>query len=133
MITSIRITKVAAERSKEDEIAGLNVNISVDSVIAKGADTTIGFTYAVAYAEGVGELKMWGSITAREDAKLTKEIADRWAKEKRLPDAFAELTLNAINYACGTNGVLVVRAINLSPPIMPPRIQIGNQPPAKGN
>ena len=133
MITAIRIGKVEAHRDKEDEIAGLNVNISVDSVAVKGADVTIGFTYAVAYAEGVGELKMWGTINAREDARLTKEIADRWAKEKRLPDAFAELTLNAINYACGTNGVLVVRAINLSPPIMPPRIQIGAQQTGKGN
>ncbi|HIH19002.1 MAG: hypothetical protein UW92_C0001G0009 [Candidatus Jorgensenbacteria bacterium GW2011_GWA2_45_13] len=133
MITSIRISKVEATRNKEDEISGLNVNISVDSVTVKGSDIAINFNYSVAYAEDVGELKMWGVVTSREDAKMSKEIADRWAKEKRLPDAFAELVLNAINYACGTNGVLVVRAINLSPPIMPPRIQIGNQPPGKSN
>ncbi len=44
----------------------------------------------------------------------------------------AELVLNAINYACGTNGTLVVRAINLSPPIVPPRIQLGPQQGAPG-
>ncbi len=134
MITGIKISKVEAVRNKEEEISGLNVNISVDAVAVKGADVTIKFNYAVTYAEGVGELKMQGEVTSREDARLSKEIAERWAKEKRLPDSFAELVLNAINYACGTNGVLVVRSVNLSPPIMPPRIQVGPQQPAgKGN
>jgi hypothetical protein len=127
MITAIKISKVEARRDKEEEVTGLNVNISVDNVAVKGSDAVISFTYTVSYMEAVGELKMNGSITAREDAKLCKEIGDRWAKDKRLPDAFAELVLNAINYACGTNGTLVVRAINLSPPIMPPRIQLGPQ------
>ncbi len=133
MITGIKISKVEAERKKDDEISGLNVNISVDAVAVKGADVNIKFNYAVTYAEDVGELKMQGEVTSREDARMSKEIAERWANEKRLPDAFAELVLNAINYACGTNGVLVVRSVNLSPPIMPPRIQVGPQPPAKGN
>ena len=53
----------------------------------------------------------------------------RWEKEKKLPDAFAEVILNAINYACGTNGVFVARPVNLSPPIVPPKIQLGPQKP----
>jgi len=128
MITAIRISKVEAKREKDEEVAGLNVNISVDNVSVKGSDITISYTYTVSYLDAVGELKMEGAITAREDSRLCKEITERWAKDKRLPDAFAELVLNAINYACGTNGTLVVRAINLSPPIMPPRIQLGAQP-----
>ncbi len=127
MITGIKISKVEAHRDKDDEVAGLNINISVDSVSAKGGDLTIGFSYSATYAEGVGELKVGGAITAKEDAKLTREITEKWEKEKKLPDAFAEVVLNAINYACGTNGTLVVRAVNLSPPIVPPRIQLGPQ------
>jgi hypothetical protein len=128
MITSIKIDKVSAERKRDDEITGLNVNISVESVSVKGADVTIKFKYGVAYSENVGELSMDGTLSSKEDSKLSKEIADRWAREKRLPDDYAESVLNAINYACGTNGVLVVRSVNLSPPIMPPRIQVGPQP-----
>lgn len=125
MITGIKITKAEARRDKDDEVAGLNINISVEKVEVKGGEVSIGFAYTATYLEGVGELKMAGSVTSREDAKLAKEISDRWGKDKRLPDAYAELVLNAINYACGTNGTLVVRAINLSPPIVPPRIQLG--------
>ncbi|VVB98510.1 Uncharacterised protein [uncultured archaeon] len=127
MITGIKITKVEAHRDKDDDMTGLNVNIGIDNVTVKAGETTIEFNYAATYLEGVGELKMIGSITAREDTKLTSEIEARWKKEKKLPDLFAEITLNAINYACGTNGVFVVRPVNLSPPIVPPRIQLGPQ------
>lgn len=133
MITGIKITKVEANRISDNEVAGLNINIGVDRVTVKGGDVTIEFNYAATYMEGVGDLKMAGVLTSKEDPKLAKEINDRWTKEKKLPDAYAELVLNAVNYACGTNGTLVVRAVNLSPPIVPPRIQIGpQQPPASG-
>ncbi len=128
MITGIKITKVEARRDKDEDMSGINVNIGIDKVSVKSGEITIDFNYAAVYAEGVGELKMVGSITAKEEAKLTRETEARWEKEKKLPDAFAELILNAINYACGTNGVFVVRPVNLSPPIIPPRIQLGEQP-----
>ena|SRR3989338_6642421 len=126
MITAIRIDKAEARRDKDGEVAGLNINISVESVKVSAGEVTIGFSYAATYSEGIGELKMSGTITAKEDAKLLSDITKRWESSKRLPDAFAENVLNAINYACGTNGVLVVRAVNLSPPIVPPKIQIGS-------
>ena len=131
MITGIKLSRVEAHRDKDDEISGLSINISVDSVSVKSGEVAIGFSYSAMYAEKVGELKVGGTVTSREDAKLSREISDKWDKEKKLPDAFAEMVLNAINYACGTNGTLVVRAVNLSPPIVPPRIQLGPQPGAK--
>ena len=127
MITGIKISKVEAQRDKEDEITGLNVNIGIDAVSVKAGEIMITFNYAADYQEGVGHLKMNGHIIAKEDAKLTKEVEGKWEKEKRLPDDFAELVLNAINYTCGTNGTLVVRPVTLSPPIVPPRIQLGPQ------
>jgi len=132
MITGIKITKVEAVRNSDLEVAGLNINIGVDKVSAKGADVSIEFNYAATYLDTVGELKMSGVLSSKEDLKLAKEIVDKWGKEKKLPDSYAELVLNAINYACGTNGTLVVRAVNLSPPIVPPRIQLGPQQPASG-
>ena len=132
MITAIKISKTEARRDSDNEVSGLNINIGVDNVTVKGSDVQIAFSYTASYLDGVGELKMGGTLTAKEDAKLVKEISDKWGKEKKLPDAFAEVALNAINYACGTNGTLVVRAINLSPPIVPPRITLGPQPAGKG-
>ena len=104
MITAIKISKTEARRDSDNEVSGLNINIGVDNVTVKGSDVQIAFSYTASYLDGVGELKMGGTLTAKEDAKLVKEISDKWGKEKKLPDAFAEVALNAINYACGTNG-----------------------------
>ena len=127
MITGIKISRVEAHRDKDEDMTGLNVNIGIDGVTVKAGEVTIDFNYAATYSEGVGELKMKGSITSKEDAKLSKDIEARWNSEKKLPDVYAEIILNAINYACGTNGVFVVRPVNLSPPIVPPRIQLGSE------
>ncbi|MEM4348393.1 MAG: hypothetical protein QXN37_02385 [Candidatus Anstonellaceae archaeon] len=129
MITGIKINKVEARRDSESEIIGLNINITIDSLNVKNNQIEIGFTYSAAYTEGVGELKMSGILYATEEAKLAKEISDKWVKEKRLPDAYAEMVLNALNYACGTNGVFAVRIVNLTPPIVPPKITLNPQPP----
>ena len=127
MITGIKIVKVEARRDKDEDMTGLNVNIGLDAVAVVNGEIAISFNYTVTYTEGVGEINMKGTITSKEDAKLTKEITTRWEKEKKLPEGFAEIMLNAINYACGTNGVFVARPVNLSPPIVPPKIQLGPQ------
>ena len=129
MITGIKITQVEARRDKDEDMTGLNVNIGLDAVAVVNGEVAISFNYSVVYTEGVGEINMKGTITSKEDAKLTKDIVAKWEKEKKLPDAYAELILNAINYACGTNGVFVARPVNLSPPIVPPKIQLGPQKP----
>ena len=129
MITGIKITSVEAKREKDEDMTGLNVNIGLDAVAVVKDEIAISFNYSVVYTEGVGEINMKGTITSKEDARLTKDIMARWEKEKKLPDAFAEIILNAINYACGTNGVFVARPVNLSPPIVPPKIQLGPQKP----
>lgn len=124
MITGIKLVKVEARRDKEEDMTGLNVNIGLDSVALQGEEIAISFTYSAVYLDGVGEISMKGVITSKEDEKLTSEILSKWEKEKKLPDHYAEMMLNAINYACGTNGVFVARPVNLSPPIVPPKIQL---------
>ena len=76
----------------------------------------------------VGVLRMKGALLSHEEAKQAKEISAGWTADRKLPDQFSELVLNAINFTCGTNGVLVVRPVNLAPPMVPPRISLGGQP-----
>jgi len=127
MITNMKISRVEAKRLKEGEIKGLGINIALDDVSVHGGEVTIKYTYTADYQEGVGELTIQGELSAREESKLLKEIEDRWKKEKKLPDMFAEAVLNNVNYACGANGTLVVRAVNLSPPMIPPRIEVAKK------
>ncbi|MCD6279800.1 hypothetical protein J7J26_03455 [Candidatus Micrarchaeota archaeon] len=125
MIKGARILEVNAKRESPAAIQGLGINIALNDVIVKGKDVTINYTYTVRYEKGVGELKMIGEVYFEEDAKKVKEIEKQWKDKKSLPNDFAEIVLNSINYTCSTNGVLVVRPVNLSPPMIPPRIQLG--------
>ncbi len=124
MITGGKINSVEAKRDKDDAISGLAINIGLDKVTVKGDDVTIAYTYTVAYADGVGSLKILGELYAKEEPKKATEISKSWSENRRLPNDFAEVVLNTINFTCGTNGTLVVRPVNLSPPMIPPKIEI---------
>ncbi len=136
MITGIRINSVEAHRTSDEEIKGLDINIGIDAVKVTGPEVEVTFTYTATYQQNVGVLKMGGSILSHEDLKLAADIAANWAKDKHLPDAYSELVLNAVNFTCGTNGTLVVRPVNLAPPMVPPRIELNksgastSEPPA---
>jgi len=125
MIKGARIIEVQAKRDSMNPIEGLGINIALNEVTVKGNEITIKYTYTVKYEKNVGELKMTGEIFFEEDPKKIKDVEKQWKDKKTLPNDFAEIVLNSINYTCSTNGVLVVRSVNLSPPMIPPRIQLG--------
>ncbi|MEM3030889.1 MAG: hypothetical protein QXH27_04095 [Candidatus Micrarchaeia archaeon] len=124
MITGGKITSVEARRESDEPITGLSINIGLDALKVNGEDIEIKYTYTVAYAEKVGSLKIQGILYAKEEPKRASEIERTWDGEKRLPADFAEVVLNTINFTCSTNGTLVVRPINLAPPMIPPKIEI---------
>jgi len=124
LITGGKIISVEAKREKDDPITGLSINIGLDDIKVTGENIEIKYTYSVNYAEGVGSLKINGILYAKETTAKSKDISKKWSETKRLPDDFAEIVLNTINFTCGTNGTLVVRPINLSPPMIPPKIEI---------
>jgi hypothetical protein len=100
--------------------AKLHTIISLRNISMNGNDASMEIVPAP-----VGVLRMSGALLSHEDGKMAKEISSGWTADRKLPDAFSELVLNAINFTCGTNGVLVVRPVNLAPPMVPPRIQLG--------
>ncbi len=124
MITGGTIDYVEAKREREGDVKGLSIDIQVGSVKVEGRKVTIKYDYTVSYSENVGHLKMSGTLFADEDAKKAKEIDDTYKKNQRLPDDFAEVVLNTISFTCGTNGMFVIRPVNLAPPMVPPRIEL---------
>ncbi len=125
MIVSGKINSVEARRDSDEPMVGLSINITMDDVKVNGKRVEVYYTYAAKYDKDVGMLKMSGVLYANEEEKLSKKIKERWEKDKKLPEEFAEIILNTVNFTCSTNGILAVRVVNLSPPMMPPRITIG--------
>lgn len=127
MITGERIIEVSAKKESIENIKGLSINISIEDVKVDGENVELVYEYIASYQEKVGELKIKGIITAKEDKKLAKEIDSKWKKDKKLPDSYAELLLGAINYSGSANGTLIARVVNLTAPLIPPRIQLSKK------
>ncbi len=120
----VRLNYVEAKRERDALISGLNININVDDVKAVNDDMMIDFTYSVNYADKVGYLKVSGTVYAKDTVVGAKKVEDGWRMEKKLPNEIAQPLLNLINFSSGVNGVFVARAVNLAPPLVPPRIEI---------
>ncbi|RLG19255.1 hypothetical protein DRN67_03190 [Candidatus Micrarchaeota archaeon] len=121
------LTYVEGRRISTDAISGINVNISLEDVLVRGQEIEITFKYTVDYAEKVGALVIRGKLHARGELAECQEVSKEWTDTRKLPKEFAEDVLNTINYTCGTNGTFVVRAVNLSPPMVPPRITVTDE------
>lgn len=127
MIVGNRIDKIEAVREKLEPRKGLNFKINIKDVKVSGKKLDMAYNYEAEYTEGIGYIKFEGTITAEEEKALVDEVKKEWADKKRLPQNYAEVVLNAINYFGGINGVFVSRVINLSPPIMPPRFTLSKK------
>jgi hypothetical protein len=57
----------------------------------------------------------------------TTGIAQKWNKEKKLPDDVANEVLNLIMRNCLMQGVVLARDMRLPPPIQLPTVKIGPQ------
>lgn len=124
MITGGRMDFVEAKRDKNEVAKGLSINIMIDEIVLNAGELEVKYTYMASYQDGVGALKIKGSMYAREENEKTNAIMDGWAKTKNLPEDFVESVLNSINYACGVNGIQVVRILDLAPPIVAQRIEL---------
>lgn len=125
MIVGGRIDEIEGKREQGTEaMKGLDINISIDGVKADGEEIQVTYTYRANYGDKVGNIRLKGTLFAKEEKKLAKEIKQEWEKNKKLPDAYAEAVLNVVNYSGSANGTLVARVLNLSAPLVPPRIQL---------
>ena len=121
---NVKFDYVEAKREKDGPSQGLAVKINTDDVRIEGDGVEFHFTYRVEYSPNVGSLILKGRATAKISEEEKERINERWEKEKKLPEEIAQNLINLLNYAAGTNGVLVAKAINLAPPMVPPRIKL---------
>ncbi|MCC7570960.1 hypothetical protein KO465_06490 [Candidatus Micrarchaeota archaeon] len=125
MITGGNILSVEARRFSPEATKGLKINISIDDIKNEGNNLVLTYTYSAKYEESVGELVIKGELAAVEENAA--DIKKEWSKDKKLPDEFANIVLNTINYTASVNGTFVVRPVNLPSPMLPPRFTINKK------
>jgi hypothetical protein len=123
-ILGIRLGKIEANKDNDRQITGVDIDIRIENVEAKNGTATISFAYTATYRPDIGIMKIGGSLFLSDTPQNSKKLADEWKAKKLLNREITEPVLNLINATASVNGVLISRAINLSPPLVPPKIQL---------
>lgn len=130
MIVGERILEVSGKKVAGASIQGLSINIALEDVQHNSGNLEITYVYTANYEDNVGQIRIKGALLAKEEDKLAHEVVDTWKKNKKVPDAYAETVLSAVNYSGSANGTLLARVLNLTAPLIPPRIQLSKPPAA---
>lgn len=131
MIVGERIVEVSGKKTAGLSIKGLSINIALEDVEHQNGNVEITYVYTANYDENVGQIRIKGTLMAREEDKLAHEIVDMWKKNKKVPDSYAETVLSAVNYSGSANGTLLARVLGLTAPLIPPRIQLSRPAPGE--
>lgn len=123
MITGIGINDVEAHRPVNDPITNMKFNINFENVKVSGESVEVVYTFTTSYEGGekgaktVGDLKIKGSIFAKEDKDMVKQINETWSSKKTLPVKFAEDVINILNFECASRGTLLAWSIGMIAPL----------------
>jgi len=124
MIVGERILEITGSKVPKGNIKGLNINISLEDVKMAEDNLEITYVYTANYEDKVGQIKIKGVLLSKEESKLAKNVVDTWKKSNKIPDDYASVILSAVNYSGSANGTLLARVLNLTAPLIPPRIQL---------
>lgn len=105
----------------------INVNHEITQVIERSQGLTeMNFRFAVNYTGmgAVAAIKLEGFLIYEGETG----IAQKWLKEKKLPDAVANEVLNLIMRNCVMEGVVLARDMRLPPPVQLPQVKVGKTP-----
>lgn len=121
---SVVLNATEAKREGFAPAENLDININIEDMKPVGELMGVDFVYTVTYKPKAGFLKITGTVYVADKPSEVKNMLDNWKKTKALPKELGEPLLNVVNLSAGVNGVFIARALNMAPPLIPPRLQI---------
>jgi len=104
----------------------IQVNHEISQVIERSEkETEFNFRFAINYTGmgAIASVKFEGYVLLEGQVG----IAQKWLKEKKLPDDVANEVLNLIMRNCLMQGVVLARDMRLPPPIQMPQVKVGQK------
>lgn len=120
----ILFTKVEAECNSDRKMTLVNVDINIKTVKLENADLVLGFEHIVDYRPSIGHIRFEGKLVVSGTKNELDAIVKKWSKEKKVDKQFAEGFLNIINFNSEVNGVLVAKALALTPPLISRKMEL---------
>lgn len=125
-LKNLEVNYVEAKKQKEITIKSMDIYVNIDNMRIINKELIIDFIYNVKYENDLGYIKISGKVHVIDEQSRLKQLEEEWKKTKKIPNRLAEILLNVINFSAGVRGVFVSQAINLPPPLVPPRVQLTN-------
>ena len=131
-ILGMNFLKIEAE--KKAPLGGklsINNNVSIKDVqnvdVAMGKDKQKAlrfmFEFASKYEQDFGHITISGEVVyLAGDDKKTKEIADSWKKDKKVPPEIMSPIMNTILAKANVEAIMLSRDMNLPPPLPMPKV-----------
>ncbi|MFH1785654.1 MAG: hypothetical protein ABH842_04455 [Candidatus Micrarchaeota archaeon] len=127
-LKAIKFYGVDAQHLKEDRFTNLAVNLSMQEGKPVGSDFRSDFIFTVMYDPNIATMKFSGYVLIEGTKTEINELTTIWKKQKVLPKEITEHLINTITFQGQTNGVLVAKALSLTPPLLSPKIQVQVKP-----
>ena len=129
VISGGKLTYVEARRNKDGLAGNFNVNIKINSVKKGKSGFSILYTYVADYVDDMGHLKIEGEADVTGEG--WENLYGEWEKTKKFNTRFSEVFLSYVAFIVAANGTLVVRPLNLTPPIAQVKLTVGEETPAQ--
>jgi len=123
-IRNVKFYKVEAEHAKEEKFNSVSINLSMKDGAAVANGFRVDFLYSVVYQPNIGKMNLSGYVLFEGTKTEVLQLATAWKKDKILPKVVSEEMLNAITFQAQCNGVLIAKALAMTPPLVSPRIQV---------
>ncbi|VVC02841.1 Uncharacterised protein [Candidatus Bilamarchaeum dharawalense] len=130
-LKAIKFYKVEAEHVKEDAFTNVAVNLNIQDAKVAGSDFRTDFIFSVMYDPYVAHIKFNGYVLIEGTSTEINQLATVWKKDKLIPRELGEQLINAVTFQAQCNGVLVAKALSMTPPLLSPKIQIKLETPKK--
>lgn len=125
VISGGKLTYVEAKRNKDGLCGNYSVNVKINNAKKGKSGFSIGYSYTADYSDNMGHLKIEGEADVMGDG--WEKLYEEWEKEKKFNTKFSEVFLSYVAFIVAANGTLVVRPLNLTPPIPQVRLEIGEE------
>lgn len=130
-LKTIKFYKVEAEHIKEDRFNNIAVNLNMQEGKAVGSDFRADFIFTVTYDPLIATMKFNGYVLIEGTKTEINQLTAIWKKDKLFPKDLGEQLINTITFQAQCNGVLVAKALAITPPLLSPKIQIQLETPKK--
>jgi len=118
------VTKVSANPAES-----MNTSVNVVKAVAEKNVIFLDFAYLVTYEPDKSSMRVDGKATFSDPE--AQKLTAAWEKDGRIPGEKGEEVVNAIHYNASLALVLVSRAMNMTPPVVFPRMTIEAASPNK--